>query len=351
MRIAELNTTWLASAVGVEPARVAGLDAAAVGTGQVADTYRLRFRLDGEPRSLVLKVTPDNPVSRQTGQGQASYLREVRFYQELAATLAVRVPRWRGADADDAGAEFHLLLEDMTPCRPGDQLAGCTLAEAEAVLEQAVGLHAPRWQDPALHRLPWLKVNAANRRPGADVYTALFAAFRQRYADRIEDELLAVGAALFPHIDTYYQAQRAAPQTVTHGDLRPDNLLFAGHDGQVPVTVVDWQTVDVGPGIADVSYFIGGALPTEARQAHERRLVERYHEGLRRRGVDGYSLADCWLDYARFSLAGYIMGVGASMSVRQTERGDLMFISMVRSAGRHALDLDALGLLGLRSPR
>lgn len=35
------------------------------------------------------------------------------------------------------------------------------------------------------------------------------------------------------------------------------------------------------------------------------------------------------------------------MVVKQTERGDAMFISMVRSAGYHALDLDALGLLGL----
>jgi hypothetical protein len=268
VRIAELNAEWLAAAVGIDPARVADLDCTAVGTGQVADTYRLCFRVDGTPRSLVLKVTPDNPVSRQTGRGQASYLREVRFYQELAATLAVRVPQWRSADADDAGTEFHLLLEDMTPCRPGDQMAGCTLAEAEAVLQEAVGLHAPRWQDPAVGRLPWLKVNAAARRPGSDVYTMLFAAFRQRYADRIEDELMAVGAVLFPHIDAYYEAQRAAPQTVTHGDLRPDNLLFGGLGGQVPVTVVDWQTVDVGPGIADVSYFIGGALPAEVRRAH-----------------------------------------------------------------------------------
>lgn len=347
MRISELSPAWLAAVLRVDPARIAGLEAAPVGTGQVADTYRLCYRLDAAPRSLVLKLTSDDLISRETGRQQANYLREVRFYQELAPTLTMRVPGCAGAGIDGSGAEFHLLLEDMTPCRQGDQLTGCTIAEAETVLDEAARLHSARWQDPSLARLPWLAVNAAARRPGPDGFTAAFAGFRARYAGRLEDEVLAVGARIFPNVGVYYNAQRAAPQTITHGDFRPDNLLFGGRGGRVPVTVVDWQTVDVGAALADVSYFIGGALSPGDRRAHERPLLERYHEELLRHGVTGYSFTDCWQDYGRFSLGNYLMGVGAAMVVKQTERGDAMFISMVRSAGYHALDLDALGLLGL----
>jgi Ser/Thr protein kinase RdoA (MazF antagonist) len=347
MRISELSTAWLAAALEIDPSRITDLDSDPVGTGQMADTHRLRFRLDGTPRSLILKLTSDDTASRETGRLQANYLREVRFYQELAPTLAVRVPRCRHADIDETGAEFYLLLEDMTPCSQGDQLTGCTVAEVEAVLDEAARLHGPRWQDPALARLPWLAVNAAARQPGPDIFTAMFAGFRERYADRIEDEVLAVGEKFFPGIDVYHKARQAAPQTVTHGDFRPDNILFAGQDGRVPVTVVDWQTVDVGAPMSDVSYFIGGALSTDDRRALERPLLERYHEELRRHGVTDYSFTDCWRDYGRFSMQNYLVGVGAAMSVKQTERGDQMFISMVRSAGYHALDLDALGLLGL----
>lgn len=345
MRISELSTAWLAAALNVDIYRITGLEWAPVGTGQVADTYRLRFLLDGAKASRVLKLTSDDAVSRETGRQLGCYLREVRFYQELAPTLAVRVPRCAVADVDDSHMEFYLLLEDMTPCGQGDQLTGCTLAEAETAIVEAARVHGPRWQDPKLARLSWLAVNAAGRRPGPDIYARLFAAFRERYDGRIEDEILAVGTGLFPNVDVYHKAQRSGPQTVTHGDFRPDNILFRGQDGRVPVTIVDWQMVDVGAPLVDVSYFIGGALSTEDRRAHERHLLERYLEELRRFGVRDYSFADCWRDYSRFSLHNYLMGVGAAMSVKQTERGDEMFISMVRSAGYHALDVDAVGLL------
>ncbi len=348
MRTSELSPAWLAAALNVEPSRVTDLTSDAVGTGQVADTYRLSFRLDGTAQSLVLKLTPDDPISRETGRLQGCYLLEVRFYQELAPTLGVRVPGCRHAAVDAAGTEFELLLEDMTPCRQGDQLTGCTVAEVEAVLHEAARLHGPRWMDPTLAKLPWLATNAAARRPGPEVFAAMFAGFRERYADRIEDEVLAVGEKFFPHIDVHHESQAAAPQTVTHGDFRPDNILFGGQGGQVPVTVVDWQTVDVGAPLCDVSYFVGGALSTADRRAHEGALLERYHEELCRLGVRDYSFNDCWQDYARFSVRNYVVGVGAAMSVKQTERGDAMFISMVRSAGHHAIDLDALGLLGIK---
>jgi Ser/Thr protein kinase RdoA (MazF antagonist) len=345
MRITELDTAWLAAALKVDPSRVTGLESTPVGTGQVADTHRLLFQLDGTPQSRVLKVTPESEVSRETGRQQACYLREVRFYQELAPTLPVRVPGLVDADVDDSITEFHLLLEDMTPCRQGDQLTGCTVAEVEAVLDEAARMHGPRWQDPTIADLPWLAVNVAARRPGPEIFAGMFAGFRQRYDGRIEDEILAVGTRFFKNIEAYHHAQQTGPQTVTHGDFRPDNILFGGKDGEVPVTVVDWQTVDAGAPLLDVSYFVGGALSTEDRRANERALLERYLDELGRHGVTGYSWDDCWHDYALFSLQNYLVGVGAAMSVQQTERGDKMFISMVRSAGFHALDVGALDLL------
>jgi Ser/Thr protein kinase RdoA (MazF antagonist) len=345
VRISQLSTGWLAAALGAAPDRVTDLAATPVGTGQMAGTHRLRFRLDGDPQSLILKLTSDDPTSRETGRWQANYLREVSFYQVLASSMEVRAPRCRHARIDDDTVEFELLLEDMTPCRAGNQLDGCTVAEAEAVLIEAARLHAARWADPSLASLSWLPASATAPRPGAARWATMFAGFRERYDGRVEKEVLDLGADFFARIGSYYAAQVAAPQTVAHGDFRPDNILFGGHGGRVPVTIVDWQTVQVAPAMTDVAYFVGGALPIGDRRAHERPLIERYHEELTRHGVR-YSLADCWADYARFSLQNYVVGVGAAMSVKRTERGDQMFVSMVRHAGYHALDIDALGLLG-----
>ena len=52
------------------------------------------------------------------------------------------------------------------------------------------------------------------------------------------------------------------------------------------------------------------------------------------------------LQYRRYTVAGLIMAVAASMLVKRTPRGDDMFMAMAERAGRHALDLDAMELLG-----
>ena len=56
-----------------------------------------------------------------------NYEREARFYQELASTVAIRVPHCYHADAAPGGAPFVLLLEEVTGARMIDQVAGATL--------------------------------------------------------------------------------------------------------------------------------------------------------------------------------------------------------------------------------
>ena len=57
-------------------------------------------------------------------------------------------------------------------------------------------------------------------------------------------------------------------------------MLFGETGADRPLTVVDWQTVTVGPALTDVAYFLGCALPTEQRRAHYDDLLRAYHEAL-----------------------------------------------------------------------
>ena len=153
-----------------------------------------------------------------------------------------------------------------------------------------------------------------------------------------------MGRHLFPRIDAYLQP-RPGPRTVQHADYRLDNLLFGGDQAAPPVTVVDWQTVTLGPGPADVSYFLGAGLVPEQRRAHEQELVRSYHEQLVSGGVTGYGWDDCMTEYRRHAYAGYIMAVGASILVERTDRGDEMFLTMARRHAAQVDDLDAAALL------
>ena len=138
---------------------------------------------------------------------------------------------------------------------------------------------------------------------------------------------------------------RPGPYAVQHGDYRLDNMLFGTPAGGYPLTVVDWQTVTWGPPLADASYFLGAGLQVEDRRAHERALLRLYYDALIARGVQGFSWERCWSDYRRYAFSGYLMAVGASMMVVQTERGDEMFLTMARRHAAQIEDLEAAEFL------
>jgi hypothetical protein len=351
----DLTPGWLTAALTasapdlLDGATVTGVDVSPVGTGQMSDSLRLALRYDrptGAPATLVAKLAATDPTSRSTAKSLGSYENEVRFYQQLAPVLAVRTPHVVHADIDVEEAAFVLLLEDMAPARPGDQLAGCTPEVARVAVDELVRLHSPRWGDPELAALPWLhRDRAANQQFLLGLLPTLWDGFRERYAADLAPEVHTAGGTLFGSLDGYVLAD-SEPWTVVHGDYRLDNLLFDPTPGGTPIAVVDWQTCTHGPAAQDVAYFVGAGLPTEDRRAHEDGLTRRYHDALTAAGVTGYPWDRFWDDYRRSTWAGLVMAVAASMLVERTDRGDRMFLTMAERHARHALDLDAPATIG-----
>lgn len=343
--IDDVTPAWCGAALAgrLGEAAVVAVEAAPVGTGQVADTYRLALAYDppgAGPATLVAKVPAAAEASRAAAAATRTYEVEAGFYRELAPSLPVRVPECWHAHHDPGTGAYAVVLEDVAPACQGDQLAGCTPDEAAASLDEAARLHAPRWGDPALGAIPWL----ARRDPQAVAATAELIAgavpgFLDRYAGRLDPDVVALVERLAPRVRDLLR-DRPGPETVAHGDFRVDNLLFGGER----VVVVDWQTVALGPGLADVSYLLGGSLTTEDRRRHEGGLVEHYRRALGGLGV-ALGADECWAGYRRFAFGGLLMAVVASMLVGRTERGDAMFATMAERAGRHALDLGAEELL------
>ena len=331
-----ITAEWLSSVLG---APVDEVRLTPVGTGQMCDSVRVHLTGSPDlPATLIAKLPAADPSSRATAMSLRNYEIEVRFYQELAASLPVRTPRVHHAEIDLATADFVLLLEDLAPAEPGDQLAGCSVDAAVAALDELVKLHAPRWDDPSLAELEWLHRDPeASRSFLTGLLPVLWAGFKDRYADSLGADVHEAGSYLFDALDRYLSAD-TSPWTITHGDYRLDNLLF-GPDG---VAVVDWQTCGHGPAMNDVAYFIGAGLLPDDRRPVERGLVERYYAAL---GVSGFDWDQCWTAYRRGTWAGLIMAVAASMLVERTARGDAMFMAMAHRHARHALDLDAPALL------
>ena len=330
----------LRHAGAIKGSSVLSAEGAPVGTGQVADTFRYALTYDtleqSAPKSVVAKLSAADESSRGAAVAYRLYEREVRFYAELLGRVNVRAPRCYYGDVEPDTGRFVLILEDLSPASPINQLAGFNVDHAGHAMDQAAALHAPLWGDASLTELDWLIRSSAQAEMMSEVLPKLIDAFLARYQDDLEPECLALIDSLKGHMAAFWDGQRG-PLTVTHGDFRADNMLFGAQDGAVPLAVVDWQTVGQGPGLLDVAYVLGTSLDTEVRRANEEELVGRYHAALQAGGVRDYSWDQCWHDYRRDAIYAIYFLAPAAVMVERTARGDAMFLSMIRraSAARH----------------
>lgn len=341
----DITAAWLTETLGVE---VADLAVERVGTGQMGACYALRptyaYGADA-PERLIAKLPSADAGSREFASGLDAYAREVRFYRDIAADIGVRTPRCYHADASDDGRLFVLLMEDLTPATECEQIAGCTPEQARIGVEQAAALHGSSWEDDRLRGIGWLSTGTALWKQFAANAEAIQQGLRARYGDQLEAEYLAVGDRLAAGGSARWVERVLEPRCLWHCDFRLDNMLFDAAGGEVPLAVVDWQSVTMAHGVIDASYFVGAALHVDQRRQHEEALIRHYHEALLDHGAADYDWDTCWEDYRINSVAGFIVAAVSSVSVEQTERGDQMFLTMLRRHGQQAIDHDALGLI------
>jgi Phosphotransferase enzyme family len=335
----DLSLEWLSFALDVE---VRSLSTERIGTGQTSSTYRLHLDADGCPPMLVAKLAEGEEAARR--QVATAHRNEVGFYTQLAGTLDVRTPSCLyGAISDDA-TEFTLLLEDLSPRRPGRQVDGCSVGQAEDALRNLAALHACRWNDASLHAVDFLMSLTRER---AEFLGGLVSKatelFTSRFAARLDQPDLATLRDV-AEVIVEWLVGRPAPFAVVHGDYRLDNLMFPleGSD----VVTVDWQTVTLALPARDLSYFVATSLLVDERREAETALVANYCDELVRRGVEEYTFEHCFDDYRFGQLQGPMITVlGAMTSPGRSSAADDMFLAMARRSCAAVRDLESLSLL------
>src|SRR5215213_272381 len=342
---ADLTSDWLSA---VLTADVRDVDVSPIGTGQTGATYRVAatYNTDrGLPGSFAVKLpAQDDAVRERVALG---YLSEVEFYTDVADRVRIPVPGCFYSDIAEDGTDFVLVLADMAPAVQGDQIAGCTPAEAQLAVEALAGLHGPSWCDPV-----WLGLSAISMpKPGdeaaakglGDVSVMAADITIDKLGDRMSAEDKETLRAAMGLVTSWLLAEpnRFA---LMHGDYRLDNMLF--DPDRTHVTVVDWQTLGVGLPARDLAYFTATSLAPEVRSEIEQDLVRRYHEALLGYGVTDYDAETCWRDYRLGVIqAPLITGLGFAFAA-STERGDEMILTMLHQGCRAIRELETLALIG-----
>ena len=340
VRPEEFETSFIEQIFEAAPGSLQSLTHEPVGTGQVCDSYR--FTCDwaegDRPATFIAKCPSADPVSRGAAAIFHLYDMEVGWYRDVATGSGVCCPRSYHADITEDEQEFVLLLQDMTPAAQGDQLTGASLVQVETTLAAAAALHNIR-PEQGFEAYQWLHHGAGNSAFMENSLPKGYPLFRDRFSELLSSDILDLGQELIDRLARYV-AHEPPELTITHGDMRLDNILFHA-DGRV-AALVDWQTCSLGNPANDIAYMIGTSFADPAdRRQHEKALVEVY---LAARST-AQNFETFWTEYRRHAFSGFIMAINASLHVEQTERGDRMFAAMAERPAQMALDLDSLSLV------
>ncbi len=283
------------------------------------------------PGSLVAKLVPQNEQMRQLCVALGVYRREAALYRTIGAATGVRMPILLGSTENPDTGVSALLLEDLSHLRTGDQYAGFTAVEAEAAVVQFAQQHAKWWNRRELAEMAWLPAwnEPAMVEAAVAAYAQIWPACAAAFQDSLPAEAITLGGRLGEILGDMMNRVAAPPFTLAHGDARHENLMFDPADASAAPYVVDWQLTARGRGIIDIAYYLTQSATPDVVAAHERTLVERYHDELCRGGVSDYSLAECWEDYRRFAyyaLVYPVLTAGTSDPANENQRAAIAVI-------------------------
>lgn len=296
--IDDVTADWMTEVLG-RP--VTGLTITQIGAGVGVSSALYRCAVVGEdcPEQVVVKLPALDPAAVFTSTVLRMYIREVGFFDRLAADSPVRVPGRYHAAVDAETSSFVVVMEDMGGLRIVDQVAGMSVDDARRAVDALA-----RWQAPWWGRAERLVDDGVAMSLGDPIYPAILPTVYVEGWDKLVTSIdvppavAEIGAPFADALAGLLEALSTEPTTLLHGDYRADNMLFDDDE----LVLLDFQLIGIGRAAYDLAYFVTQSLTAEDASAHEREFFDRWTQGLRDGGVTEVDEAACWLDYRRAAL-------------------------------------------------
>ena len=343
-----MTASWLESVLGVG---IAGVDIEPIGEGAgfAGSVYRARPEYTdsdpGLPETLIWKTISGDARTRGFLTTLGVYEREARFYAQLAGGLEI-APRSYFSQFDAEAGTFCLIIEDVSYMRAGDQVRGCAFEEALSVVREAARLHSAFWAERVDERFGWVPTFDGGSGYFARMHSAAWRQLARTMGGMIPEGLIEAAQRIGPRVSEVKARLSRPPLTLTHGDLRLDNLFFGGGANAGGIKLIDWQAVRMGRGTYDLVYFLSTSLPADMRNLRQDELIEAYVETLRDGGVEGYSVEDCREDFAwaLLDIVTFVGIIGSTLDFQST-RGLELSGTIISRLWQTIEDSSALALL------
>jgi hypothetical protein len=338
-----LSADWLSTALG-RPISDFTVEYLGEGAGLLAWVMRLVLvSPDDGAKTVIAKFPSPSEENRAVASSFDMYQREVGFYRDIEPHVSIRNPKCLHAEIEPTSADFVLLLEDLGHMRIGDQVAGCSVEEARAVLRSLAGLHASTWRGNNLP--PMISQNNEKQIRGMIAgFEGGWPVVSGRFGDVIPAGAKGIGERMPGAVARLLDTMCADPICLSHADMRLDNIFFdETSDGEIEVAIVDWQSVCTSAPEQDLAYFLTQSVPRAVLARQD--LLAEYHAELTRHGVE-YDITTCRERYraSALYLLCYAVTIAGTLDL-QNERGTQLARTLLGNSLAALDEIDAFELL------
>ena len=326
--IDDVTAGWLSDATGLAVDSVRH-EQIGVGVGVSSALYRSHLIGDGVPATVITKLPALAEEAVFTSTMLRMYIREVKFFEDLAPSCPVRVPASYFGAVDEETSAFIVVMEDMGNMRMIDQTEGMSVADAERAVDELAAWHAAYWGKAEPHVASGTIVSLSD-----PVYPAVLPVVFAEGWEKLQNEteldpaIEQVGPGWTEAMPGILQDICAGDTTVLHGDYRGDNIMFDADDSLV---LLDFQITGHGSGIYDLAYFITQSLDSDVASQSEQALFDRWLAALESRGIDGLDRDELWLLYRKAAYFCLVYPVVASRGMDLTDARSLALIEAMNS--------------------
>ncbi|MGW4332405.1 phosphotransferase [Rhodococcus koreensis] len=346
----EIDTAWVQSVLrhaGHTGVEVASISVQPIGAGNVSDTVRIGIeyaRADFvSPAAVVVKFRPSAPGAHAHGLRSGAYHREIGAYREVGGRQACRIPRCFWVAGDETN--INLVLEDLTATTtPGNQAAGCGVAEAESLVAELARLHSSFFPLTDEAAPAWLVRMSEVSDYWCDAAERGAAAALTRFAGDLPPDFLAAMRDAVALVRIWY----GLPQqhlTLTHGDPRVDNVLFERSEAGVSAVLLDWQFTGLRNPMYDFAYFMSGSVDVAERRLHETRLLKTYIDVFAEKS-SGYDEGQATADYRIQLLSGLYVTLAAVAVLPDNDVVNQLILALLRRNCAAVVDWKSVEALG-----
>ena len=331
----ELTSDWLqfamADVLGNQKIENFSIEVIGVGEGFMGQLARVGLHYSSNteadvPSTVIAKFSSAQLETREMARDQNLYHREIGFYRDIGDAVGVPVPTCYYSHLLEEPYQFVMLIEDLAPGIPSDQVEGSSKRTSREVIEQIARLHATWcWNSDDLANYDWAKW-VIKEMPLEQGLALLEKSMEDAKVTGRFDAYPEM-KRLMPLLPPLFKLDPAPPFpfTLTHGDLRSDNIIEPTPEGG-RFAIIDWQLSGIGDPVNDVVRWLVQSISIEDRRETEQELLKLYHDRLLEYGVRKYSYKKFINDYKTNLIVVLLMFSMSMDSVDQSsERAKALF--------------------------